>query len=177
MELSKGKWSHGATLIFTQEEKDYISKNRIYVRQKQPTSGRVASALWVACALTVRQTFFLIPCAWCLPTHLSPLPCTQRTCCGRPPSRHPPHPFPLLLLSSDGIRRTPHQFPAPGQPAPNFSLRRPTSALWHLKSSGSFRRGRPRATFIFSYRRTTPRGITIVILFLFTTVVLSTNCI
>ena len=62
---------------------------------------------------------------------------------------------------------------------PTFSLRRPKSALWHLQSSGSFWRGCPRATFIFSYRRTTYRGITIIILFPFTTVVLSTstNCI
>ena len=30
----------------------------------------------------------------------------------------PPHPFPLLLLSSDGIRRTYPQFPAPGPPGP-----------------------------------------------------------
>jgi len=96
----------------------FISKKTIYVRWTQPSSGRIASALCVLCALTVCRTFFLIPCAWCLPTPLSPLPCTQRACCGRPPSRHPPHHSPLLLLSSDGIRRTHPQFPAPRPPAP-----------------------------------------------------------
>ena len=63
-----------------------ISKKWIYVQWTQPASGRVASALCVPCALTVRQTFFLIPCAWCLPTLLYPLPCIQRACCGLPPS-------------------------------------------------------------------------------------------
>ena len=95
-----------------------ISKKTIYVRRTQPASGRIASALCVLCALTVRRTFFLIPCAWCLPTPSSPVPYTQRAWCGRPLSRHPPHPSPLLLLSSDGIRRTHPQFPAPGPPAP-----------------------------------------------------------
>jgi len=94
----------------------HISKKMIYVQLTQPASGRIASTLYVPCALTVRRMFFLIPCAWCLPTPLSPLPCTQRACCGRPPSRHPPHPSPLILLSSDGIRRTHPQFPAPGPP-------------------------------------------------------------
>jgi len=37
---------------------DYISKKRIYVRRTQ-----LASALCILCALTVRRTFFLIPCA------------------------------------------------------------------------------------------------------------------
>ena len=37
----------------------------------------------------------------------------------RPPSvLTPPHPSPLLLLSSDGIWCTHPQFPAPGPPAP-----------------------------------------------------------
>ena len=108
--------------IFTCSESililSHISKKTIYVRQTQPASRRVASALCVPCALTIRRTFFLIPCAWCLPTPLSPLPCIQRACCGCPPSGHPPHPFPLLLLSSDGIQRTDPQFPVPGPPAP-----------------------------------------------------------
>jgi len=97
---------------------NHISKKTIYVRRTQPASGRIASTLCVPCALTVRRTFFLIPCAWCLTTPLSPLPCTQRACCGRPLSRHPPHPSPHLLLSSEGIRRTHPQIPAPGPPAP-----------------------------------------------------------
>ena len=63
-----------------------ISKETIYVRWTQPASGRISSALCVLCALTVRRTFFLIPCAGCLPTPLSPLPCTQRACCSRRPS-------------------------------------------------------------------------------------------
>jgi len=96
----------------------YNSEKTMYVRRTQPASGRIASALCVPCALTVRRMFFLIPCAWCLPMPLSPLTCTQRACCGCPPSRHPTHPSPLLLLSSDGIRRTHPQFPAPGPPAP-----------------------------------------------------------
>ena len=39
-----------------------ISKKRIYVRRTQLASGRVASALFIPCALTVRRTFCLIPC-------------------------------------------------------------------------------------------------------------------
>jgi len=101
-----------------QEISKPISKKTIYVRRTRPASGRIASALCVPCALTVRRMSFLIPCAWCLPTPVCPRPCTQRACCGRPPSRHPPHPSPLLLLSSDGIRRTHPQFPAPRPPAP-----------------------------------------------------------
>ena len=40
-----------------------ISKKTIYVQRTQPASGRIASALCVPCALTIRPTFFLIPCA------------------------------------------------------------------------------------------------------------------
>jgi len=40
-----------------------ISKKRIYVRRTQLASGWVVSALCILCALTVRRTFFLIPCA------------------------------------------------------------------------------------------------------------------
>ena len=38
-----------------------ISKNTICVQRTLLASGRVASALGISCALTVRQTFFLIP--------------------------------------------------------------------------------------------------------------------
>ena len=99
---------------------EYISQKRIYVQQTQPAFGQVASALCVPCALTVGRTFFLIPCAWCLPTHLSTLPCTQCASCSCRPSRQSPHPFPLLLLSSDGFRGTHQQFPALGPPPPSF---------------------------------------------------------
>ena len=68
------------------DEDDDISKKTIYVRRTQPASGQIASARCVPCALTVRRTFFLIPLSWCLPTPLSPLPCTQRACCGHPAS-------------------------------------------------------------------------------------------
>ena len=40
-----------------------ISKKRIYVQRTQLASGRVASAICIRCALTVRRTIFLIPCA------------------------------------------------------------------------------------------------------------------
>ena len=106
---------------------------------------------------------------------MSPLPCTQHACCGHHPSQHPPHPCPPLLLLSGGIPHTHFQFPPPRLHAPTFSLRRPKCAPWHLKWPGSFQCGHPRATFIFSYGRTTHRGITIVILFLFTTVLTHTN--
>ena len=155
-----------------------ISTKWIYVRRTRSVSRLVASALCVPCSLTVRRTFSLIPCAWCLPTPLSPLPCTQRSCCSRPPSQHPPHAFLFYRsrLTASGVPIPNSQ--QPDHLPPTFSLRRPKSAPWCLKSSGSFRRGCRRATFsIFSYWRTTHRGITIVILFLFTTLVLSTNCI
>jgi len=104
MDLGYYSYTGHMTVSLIKYESPASAKKAIYVRRTQPASGRIASALWVPCALTVRRMFFLIPCAWCLPTPLSPLPCTQRACCGRPLSRHPPHPSPLLLLSSDGIR-------------------------------------------------------------------------
>jgi len=97
---------------------DYVRAAVVSTEEITSAKKRFTSALCVPCALTVCRTFLLIPCAWCLPTPLSPLPCTQRACCGRPRSRHPPHPSPLLLLSSDGIWPTHPQFPAPGPPAP-----------------------------------------------------------
>ena len=68
----------------------------------------------------------------------------------QPPSvPTPPHPFLFYRsrLTASGVPIP--NFQHPDHLPPTFSLRRPKSAPWHLKSSGSFRRGRPRATLSF----------------------------